>query len=241
MPGAVWDATPIAHQWLTLSEVKQTLAQWLPVNRSKDLVGKPPPKGAIVLFDGSDTDAWHGAQTNSDGHLKAGARSNRTFGDFRLYLEFLVPLKPEPPISHPHRGNSGVFALSAYEIQIADTFALDLNQQSWRNVPMLKPANTWCGSIYGTAAPSINMCLPPLSWQSLEIEFKAARFQNEEKISPAMVSVLHNGVKVHDQLVLPAGTGGGPNGPRDEVARGPVTLQNHGNPNLFRNIWIVPK
>jgi len=241
LPGAGWDGKRVAHQWVELAALQETLEGWEPVDRGKTVVGKKPPRGAIVLFDGADATAWNNGKPTKDGFLKAGTRTKQKFKDFQLYVEFLVPLKPEPPISHPHRGNSGVFALGVYEIQIADTFGLDLDGQAWQDDTMLKPIDTWCGSIYGIAAPSVNMSLPPLTWQSMEIEFKAARFEDGKKVSSAVISVIHNGVRVHDEVPLPRGTGGGPSGPRDEVAQGPITLQKHSNPNLFRNIWIVPK
>ncbi len=240
LPGAGWDKTPVTHQWVELADLKTRLEGWKRVDRSTDVVGKKPPEGAVVLFDGSDASAWNNAKITKDGNLKAGTRTQQTFQDFRLYFEFLVPLKPEPPISHPHRGNSGVFALGAYEVQVADTFGLDLDPQAWQDITILKPTDTWCGGVYGIQAPSVNMCLPPLTWQSMEIEFMAARFEGKKKVSSAVISVIHNGVKVHDNLTLTGGTGGGPSGPRAEVPEGPISLQNHGNPNLFRNIWIVP-
>jgi len=237
LPGAGWDGTPVAHQWVELSALKETLDGWEAVDRSKNVVGKEPPEGAIVLFDGSDTKQWRNGKIKN-GFLKAGVRTKDEYQDFRLYVEYLVPLKPEPPIGHPHRGNSGVFALGAYEIQVADTFGLDLDPQTWKRNELLKPIDTWCGSVYGIRAPDINMCLPPITWQSMEIEFTAARFEGKKKVSPAVISVIQNGVKVHDNVTLPSGTGGGPRGPHDEVAKGPIYLQSHGNPNLFRNIWI---
>ena len=241
LPGAGWDGNDIFHQWVELSDLKKQIEGWQLVNRSEKIVGKQPPKNALVLFDGSNVSAWNNGKMTSDGLLKAGVKTKQTFKDFHLYFEYLVPLKPEPPISHPHRGNSGVFALGAYEVQIADTFGLDLDPKAWQENAMLKPTDTWCGSIYGIRTPSVNMCLPPLAWQSMEIEFKAAQFADGKKVSDAVISVIHNGVKVHDKVALPLGTGGGPSGPRAEVPAGPISFQNHGNPNLFRNVWIVDR
>lgn len=240
LPGAGWDGSAIEHQWSTLESVETLTQGWQKVDRSPKVTGKLPPADALVLFDGSSTQQWKNAKVEN-GVLRAGCRTKESFQDFRLYLEFLVPLKPEPPISHPHRGNSGVFAVGAYEVQIADTFGLDPSPQAWQEDDMLKPVDTWCGSVYGIQAFDINMCLPPLAWQSLEIDFKAARFEDDKKVASAVMSVILNGVKVQDQTVLTAGTGGGPAGPRAEVAKGPIILQNHGNPNRFRNIWIVPR
>lgn len=240
LPGAGWNGGPVSHQWLTVDAMKDRLRGWNKIDRSANVVGKQPPEEAIVLFDGSNVKAWKNGKIKN-GLLQAGAATRKRFRDFTLYLEFMVPLKPEPPISHPHRGNSGVFAVGAYEVQISDTFALDHDPKAWSEIAMLKPVDTWCGGIYGIRAADLNACLPPMTWQSMEIEFKAARFDDKTKISPAVMSVILNGVKVQDNVSLPRGTGGGPAGPRPEVAQGPIYLQNHGNPNQFRNVWIVPR
>ncbi len=238
-PGAGWDGKPVVHEWLDREGIESRVAGWQKIDRSETVVGKKPPADAIVLFDGTNTNAWMNGKIE-DGVLKAGARTKATFQDFRLYLEFQIPLKPEPPISHPHRGNSGVFAVGAYEVQISDNFGLDPSPEAWQDIVMLKPVNTWCGSIYGIREADWNVCLPPLAWQSMEIDFTAARFEDGMKVQSAVISVTQNGVLIHDRVELPEGTGGGPAGPRTEVAEGPIYLQNHGNPNRFRNIWIVP-
>jgi len=144
-------------------------------------------------------------------------------------------------LSHPDRGNSGVFAVGAYEVQISDTFGLDPEPRAWREQALLKKPNTWGGSVYGLRAADVNMCLPPLSWQSFDLKFTAARFDGEQKISNARITVWQNGVLIHEDFELPLGTGGGPSGPRAEVARGPITFQNHHNPVQFRNIWLVER
>ncbi|MGB7329390.1 MAG: family 16 glycoside hydrolase [Rubripirellula sp.] len=240
LPGSGWDNSSIVHQWVDLDDMASRLQGWKKIDRSETIVGKKPPEDATVLFDGSNVDAWNNGKIEN-GVLKAGAATKQKYRDFTLYLEFQIPLKPEPPISHPHRGNSGVFAVGAYEVQISDTFGLDHDPQAWEDIDMLKPVKTWSGSVYGIRSADQNMCLPPLTWQSMEIDFKAARFKDGVKTADAVISVIHNGVKVHDHVSLPEGTGGGPSGPRDEVAEGPIYLQNHGNPNRFRNIWIVPR
>jgi hypothetical protein len=81
--------------------------------------------------------------------------------------------------------------------------------------------------------------LPPLSWQTFDLKFAAARFDDEEKISNARMTVHQNGVKIHDDVEVTGGTGGGPKGPRPEVPTGPIYFQNHSNPNVFRNIWVI--
>ncbi len=175
-----------------------------------------------------------------DGLLQAGAKTKKSdYQDFQLHFETLFPFKPELPLAHPWRGNSGVFALGAYELQVCDTFGVDFAPDRWEEDNVQKKPNTWCGGIYGLRAADVNVCLPPLSWQTFDLKFAAARFDDEEKISNARMTVHQNGVKIHDDVEVTGGTGGGPKGPRPEVPTGPIYFQNHSNPNVFRNIWVI--
>jgi hypothetical protein len=175
-----------------------------------------------------------------DGLLQAGAKTKKSdYQDFQLHFETLFPFKPELPLAHPWRGNSGVFALGAYELQVCDTFGVDFAPDRWEEDNVQKKPNTWCGGIYGLRAADVNVCLPPLSWQAFDLKFAAARFDGEEKISNARMTVHQNGVKIHDDVEVTGGTGGGPKGPRPEVPTGPIYFQNHSNPNVFRNIWVI--
>jgi hypothetical protein len=144
------------------------------------------------------------------------------FRDFQLHAEFLVPYMPRS--DSQARGNSGIYLHSRYEIQILDTFG------------RAGLANE-CGGIYKQRAPDVNMAFPPLSWQTYDITFYAARFNAcGQKCRSARVTVLHNGVKIHDNVEITAKTGAGePEGP--QVL--PIKLQFHGNPIQFRNIWLV--
>ena len=83
------------------------------------------------------------------------------------------------------------------------------------------------------------MCLPPLTWQTYDIHFTASKFTGEKKTANARITVFHNGVKIHDDVELPKGTGAG--GGRKEIPKGPIVLQGHGNPVRYRNICIVEK
>jgi hypothetical protein len=124
------------------------------------------------------------------------------------------------------RSNSGVYQQGRYEVQVLDSFGLE-------------GADNECGGIYKAKAPRINMCLPPLQWQTYDIDFTAAKFDGDKKTAPARMTVKHNGVTIHDNVEVPAGTPGGTQG--EGPGPGPLFVQNHGNPVFFQNIWVVPK
>ncbi|MDV6034469.1 MAG: DUF1080 domain-containing protein [Phycisphaera sp. RhM] len=191
--------------------------------RKSPTLGAKPPKGALVLFDGSNGDAFEGAQVD-DGLLLADTFSKETFADHTLHLEFRTPFKPSG--RGQGRGNSGVYVQSRYEIQVLDSFALAGKSNE-------------CGGIYQIAEPRVNMCLPPLQWQTYDIDFTAARYDDEgKKIANARVTVKHNGVVIHDDLELPKHTPGRhQEGPEPDA----LYLQGHGNPVYYRNIWVVKK
>jgi hypothetical protein len=195
------------------------------VVRKSPTLGAKPPAGAIVLFDGSGADQFVDGKLVEGKWLGAtGAYSKQKFGDHALHLEFRTPFMPQS--RGQGRGNSGVYVQSRYELQILDSFGLD-------------GKNNECGGFYKIAEPRVNMCFPPLSWQTYDIDFTAARYDPRgNKIDNARVTVRHNGVVIHDDLELPHHTPG-------RHAEGPVPdalfLQDHGNPVVFRNIWVVPK
>jgi 3-keto-disaccharide hydrolase len=203
----------------------------------EDVTSAPPPKGALVLFDGKNLDQW---VTRNDPKKPATWKlvddsamqvqggdivtKEKFDGAFRLHVEFRVPYMPKA--TGQGRGNSGVYVQGRYEVQVLDSYGLDSKDND-------------CGGIYGVAKPLVNACKAPTVWQSYDIEFHSPVFKDGKKTEPARISVLHNGIKIHDDVKITkdnttAGLGGDPSTP------GPILLQDHGNPVQFRNIWLQP-
>ncbi|MFC9267351.1 family 16 glycoside hydrolase [Streptomyces zhihengii] len=193
------------------------------------------PKGArVVLFDGADRSAWQHTDGRTaswpltDGGMEVccgDLRTKQEFGDFRLHTEFWLPELP-PDVTGQDRANSGVYLQDRYEIQILD---------SWGDTT---PADNEAAAIYQQKAADANAARPPGTWQTYDITFRAARFDaNGAKTEDARVTVVWNGVKVHDDVALTGPTGAGdPEGP----TAGSIRLQDHGNKVRYRNIWIEP-
>ena len=120
-----------------------------------------------------------------------------------------------------------------------NTFGLNFDKNVWNEAPLETEPDAWCGSLYKFKKPDVNMCFPPLAWQSYDITFQAPRFENGVKTENARISVIHNGVLIHDDYELDKGTGAG--GGRPEKEKGQIHLQGHGNPVRFQNIWLVEK
>jgi hypothetical protein len=198
------------------------------VERKSPSLGAKPPAGAIVLFDGSNTDEWTRGRLdektrllNTDG---SDILSKRKFNNYAMHVEFLLPYKPEG--RGQGRGNSGFYQVDHFEVQILDSFGLD-------------GKNNECGGVYTKAEPKVNMCLPPLVWQTYDVEFTNAVAENGKKVKNARMTLKHNGVVIHDNLEITGVTGGSRNEP--EGTPGPIKLQGHGNPLQFRNVWVVER
>ena len=196
------------------------------IDRQSPTLGAAPPQGAIVLFDGSSADNFQGGKLTDDGFLSAGCTSKQKFGSHTLHMEFLLPYQPED--RGQARGNSGLYLQGRYEVQMLDSFGLEGLQNE-------------CGGIYSVKAPDLNMCLPPLSWQTYDVEYTAAKYDGGKLVANPRVTVRHNGVVIHKDVELPGerNTTAAPVGPGAEP--GPVYLQDHGNPVRYRNIWVVAK
>ncbi len=195
------------------------------VERKSPTLGAKAPQNAIVLFDGSSPDNFENGQLVEGDLLGAtNCVSKHKFGDHSLHIEFRTPFMPKS--RGQARGNSGVYVQGRFEVQVLDSFGLE-------------GKNNECGGIYQVAQPIVNMCFPPLAWQTYDIDFTAARYDDAgKKTQNARITIKHNGVVIHENLELPKGTPGyKPEGP-DKLG---LFLQNHGNPVAFRNIWAVEK
>jgi hypothetical protein len=235
-------AAPCLAQYGDISDLK--------LNKPEDKVdvkSTPPPKGAIVLFDGKSLDGWVQRKDGKsatkfkvvdggimqvqggDSHTK-----EKFAGPFKLHVEFRVPY--EPGQKGQGRGNSGVYVQGRYEVQVLDSYGL-------------KSKDNDCGAIYEVAAPKVNACKAPTVWQSYDIEFTPPKCKDGKVVEPARMTVYHNGIKIHDDVSLKrkgkdgkeeivtntrAGMGG------DACQGGPIMLQDHGHPVQYRNIWLLP-
>jgi hypothetical protein len=203
---------------------------------TQDSPGRPP-SDAIVLFSGKDLSHWAGEDGRApkwkvaDGFMEVMPHSGyihtrQPFGDCQLHVEFAEPV---PPVGEGQgRGNSGVFLMGLYEIQVLDSY----QSKTY--------ADGQASAVYGQFPPQVNASRPPGQWQTYDIVFHGPRFDKDGKLlRPARVTVLHNGVLVQDNVEL-----SGPTADHDRPAykptpdKLPLSLQDHGNPVRFRNIWI---
>ncbi len=197
----------------------------------------PPPSDAVVLFDGGDLSKWRAADGSSskwiakDGYMEsvrgAGyAFSRDTFGDIQLHLEWASPANVQG--NSQGRGNSGVFLMGLYEVQVLDS-------RSNRTY-----ADGQAAAIYGQYPPLVNASRGPGEWQSYDIYFRRPRFKRDGRVAkPARATVVHNGVLVQDNEEIRGPTQWLQNRPYwPHPDRLPLSLQDHGNPVRYRNVWV---
>jgi len=200
----------------------QLLGQIARIDRASPTAGMPAPWGANVLFDGYGTEALDGGRMTHQGLLMEGSQFKQPYADYTLHVEFRLPYMATA--RGQGRSNSGVYLQSRYEVQILDSFGLEGEHNE-------------CGGLYKYREPDINMCLPPLSWQTYDIVFRNPRFDVAgNKLENARLTVYHNGVAIHNNIQVSRKTGGGAQEGPNLL---PTKLQDHHNPVRFRNIWII--
>lgn len=189
-----------------------------------------PPSDATVLFDGTDLSAWNGGPWKiEDGVMvasKGGIKTKQSFGDIQLHLEWSAPTEVKG--TGQGRGNSGVFLMGRYEVQVLDNFD---NETYF---------DGQAASVYKQTPPMANVMRKPGEWNTYDIFWTAPRFGVDTKlVAPATVTVVHNGIVVlnHFELYGPTNFSGPPEYKVHEPT-GPISLQDHGNPVRFRNIWV---
>ncbi|MBP35848.1 MAG: hypothetical protein CMP31_09525 [Roseibacillus sp.] len=238
LPGAGWDKSAPTVELAEKAGAEVAIGSCQKIHRQSPTLGKSPPKGADVLV-GETIDPKLLKGKGGKGVLSPPAQSVKDYGDFTMHLEFRLPYKPKSPLSSQDRGNSGVYLQNRYEVQVLDSFGL-VYDRAHVKVKIRSDPRQWCGCFYRFKTADLPMCLPPLAWQTYDIDFTAPRFDGEgKKTADATITVLHNGVKIHNAVNLPKGTGIG--GTRPEVPRGPIIFQGHGNPVGFRNVWILER
>jgi hypothetical protein len=196
--------------------------------RTSATLGQKPPEGAVVIFDGpgpvNEADTLVDPHVTDDGLLMQGVTTKETFGDAVWHIEFRLPYQPFD--RGQNRGNSGAYVQGCYEVQMLDSFGLEGKDNE-------------CGGLYSIAAPLANVALPPLEWQTYDIDFTAPKFADGKKVSNARMTVRHNGILVQDDVEVPVITPAGPQ--PEERPQGPLHLQEHGCRVRYRNIWVRPK
>jgi len=195
------------------------------VERTSPTLGAAPPEGAVVIFDGKNTDMFEpGAKMNDEEKTLWSEAVTKPLEDkpYTLHVEFMHSYMPYA--RGQARSNSGVYVADCYECQVLDSFGNP-------------PANNESGGFYTVATPLVNMCYPPLQWQTYDFDFTPVKYEDGKKVEPARVTVKHNGVVIHDDIELRETPG------RQKEGAGPrpIYLQGHGNKVQYRNIWVLYK
>ena len=265
LPAAAQFDAPVIKQWTEMEENEEgemdevaymtidgiMVHEKDPAKRPQPRIVKPgtastsnmpgkAPSDAIVLFDGTDLSQWTSTEPGEatkwivkDGALsptrRSGyIRSKQQFGSCQLHIEWATPKQVKG--DGQGRGNSGVFLMGQYEIQVLD---------SYDNTTY---PDGQAGALYGRHTPLVNASRKPAEWQSFDIIFHRPVFDGDTVVKRATFTVFHNGVLIHDNVQLSGGTGwNGPHSVSEYVPhgdKGPLELQDHGNPVLFRNIWV---
>lgn len=221
---------------LTPSQQAEKTEVWQPVPKIITALPGQPPSDAVILIDGKGLSQWETLKgdepqwTVSEGKVtvKPGSgdiKTKQDFCDLQLHLEWQAPI-PEAEMEGQQRNNSGIFLQQRYEIQILDSF----DNRTY--------SNGQAASVYKQTIPLVNATRPPGHWQSYDIIYQAPRFEAEKLVTPAYVTVLHNGVLVQNHTEIKGSTEwiGAPSYKAHGCA--PLQLQDHGNQVSFRNMWL---
>lgn len=218
--------------------------QWSPVPRlvtpgtfSTAVSGLTAPSDAIVLFDGKNLDQWESASSGgvapwivADGAMtvdprKGDIQTKQTFGDYQLHIEWRTPAEVKG--NGQGRGNSGVFMQGIYELQVLDSY----DNRTY--------SNGQAGSIYKQTMPLVNATKKPGEWQTYDVVYTAPRFNKDgQMLIPPYITVIHNGVLIQNHTQIQGTTPYVGQPESQPHGRGPIKLQDHGNPTSFRNVWI---
>ncbi|HWN98133.1 MAG TPA: DUF1080 domain-containing protein [Blastocatellia bacterium] len=208
-----------------------------PGGSSGDSAPGAPPSDALVLFDGKDLSKWRGGDGAAakwkvaDGYMEVvkgvgGISTKQVFGDCQLHVEWRAPVPASG--EGQERGNSGVFLMGLYELQVLDSY----NNKTY--------PDGQAAAVYGQYPPLVNASRPPGQWQTYDVIFHRPRFDPSGKVlQPARMTVLHNGVLVQDDVVLT-----GPTAHKERPSykqhadKLPLSLQDHGDPVRYRNVWV---
>lgn len=207
-----------------------------PVVTPGAFVSVPAPADAVVLFDGTNMDKWCKGDGKPsgwrivDGYMEAvpkqgSIRTKDNFGSIQLHVEWASPYPPKG--TSQGRGNSGVIIMGRYEIQVLDSYESTTY------------ADGQAAAVYGQCPPLVNVCRKPGEWQSYDIFFTAPEFNEDGSLKkPAYVTVIHNGVLVHNHVEILGPTGHKSIGKYSRHGKAPLSLQDHGNPTRYKNIWV---
>lgn len=203
-----------------------------------------PPSDAIILFDGTDLSEWKSDKGGEarwkiiDDYMEVpkkagGIHTEKVFGNCQLHIEWCTPEGVDPKITDQKRSNSGVFFMDRYEVQILDSYT-ENNYEDNKTY-----ADGQAAAIYGQNPPMVNACRKAGEWQSYDVSFLRPIFDKNDKcIRKARITVLHNGVVVHNNLDIEGTTSHKRKARYRPHKAGRIRLQDHGNPMRFRNIWI---
>lgn len=215
---------------LTVHSGGEKIGELKRVTRQSPTLGAKPPPGAIVLFDGSNLDHFvtPRSKMTDDKLLMVGARTKQNFTDFVLHVEFRVPYLRSP-------GHSAIFLQNSFHLAVAG-----------RSFGSGMCSDLGCGGIRWVRAPDENMCFPPLTWQTFDIDYSAAHFDGAGKVTrKPVVTIRQNGVVIHDRVELPEmppfyrGGGTDPLTPQG----GPLLFQSHADDRhyAYRNVWVLER